>query len=108
VDGRAPAEIQPEKPLVVRELTGTAPKEIRVFVGADRRLYYTEGGATRQRNWTDLKPEVLAAITAGAIVQADPLPPREAVLGALAFGNLYNLPELPEALKKGRAQRTKR
>lgn len=96
------------KPLVVRELTGTAPKELRVFVGSDRRLYYTEGGATRQRNWTDLSPSVLAAITASAIIQADPLPPREVVLGALAFGNLYNLPELPEALKKGRAQRIKR
>lgn len=97
-----------EDPLVVTELTGTAPKKIKVFVGADRRLYYTEGGATRQRNWTDLGPEVLAAITAGAILQADPLPSREAVLGALAFASLYQLPELPAALKQGRAARFRR
>ncbi|MDQ5977577.1 MAG: Adenylate/guanylate cyclase protein [Verrucomicrobiota bacterium] len=94
-----------ENPLVVRELAGTAPKEISVFVGADRRLYYKEGGATRQRDWTDLKPPVLAAIVAGAIVQADPLPPREVVQGALAFASLYNLPELPTALHEGRARR---
>lgn len=97
-----------DNPLVVTELTGTAPKEIKIFVGPDRRLYYTEGGATRQRNWTELQPEVLATITAGAILQADPLPSREAVLGALAFASLYQLPELPAALKQGRAGRFRR
>lgn len=95
-------------PLIVHELTGTAPKEIKVFVGTDRRLYYAEGGATRQRNWHELKPSVLAAIVAGAITQAEPLPPREAVDGALAFAKLYSLPELPAALKQGRGQRFKR
>jgi class 3 adenylate cyclase len=94
-----------ENPLVVRELTGTAPKEISVFVGPDRRLYYKEGGATRQRNWTELKPEVLAAIVAGAIIRADPLPPGEVVKGAHAFASLYNLPELVTELEVGRARR---
>lgn len=94
-----------ERPLVVSELTGTAPKEIKVYVGPDRRLYYVEGGATLQRNWNKLKPPMLAAIVAGAIIQADPLPPREAVQGALAFASLYNLPELPTALRQGRAER---
>lgn len=97
-----------ERPLVVRELTGTAPKEIRVYVAADRRLYYAEGGATRQRNWSDLKPAVLAAIVAGVMNEADPLPPREAVQGALAFAALYNLPELPDALRAGRVPRASR
>ena len=97
-----------EHPLVVRELTGTAPKEIRIYVGPDRRLYYTEGGATRQRNWNELKPAVLAAIVAGTMAEADPLPPRDAVQGALAFAALYNLPELPEALRQGRLQHLKR
>lgn len=96
-----------EKPLVVRELTGTAPKEIKVYVGSDRRLYYAEGGAIRQRNWNDLRPTVLATIVAGAIIQADPLPPKEAVQGAIAFAALYNLPELPAALNEGRAKRFK-
>jgi hypothetical protein len=96
-----------DRPLVVRELTGTAPKEIRVYAGPDRRLYYAEGGAVRQRNWNDLKPAVLAAIIAGAMIDADPLPPREVAMGALAFGNLYSLPELPETLRQGRAKRLK-
>ena len=97
-----------DSPLVVRELTGTAPKEIRIYVGTDRRLYYAEGGAVRQRNWNDLKPAVLAAIISGTMQEADPLPPREAVQGALAFAGLYNLPELPEALRVGRLKRVKR
>lgn len=97
-----------EQPLVARELTGTAPKEIKVFVGSDRRLYYTEGGATRQRNWNDLQPAVLAALVAGALTEGDALPPREAVQGALAFAALYNLPELPAALRTGRLERGQR
>ena len=97
-----------ERPLAVRELTGTAPKEIKVYAGADRRLYYAEGGAIRQRNWSEVPPPALAAIIAGAIHEAQPLPPREVALGALAFGNLYNLPELAEALRSGHASRPKR
>lgn len=92
-----------DAPLVVRELTGTAPKESRVYAGADRRLYSTEGGATRQRNWTDLKPTALAAIVAAALCQTESLPPREVAQGALAFADLYQLPELPAALKRDRA-----
>lgn len=94
-----------DNPLTVRELSGTAPKEIKVYVGSDRQLYYAEGGAIRQRGWSDLHPTVIAAIIAGAMHDAQPLPPREAVLGAQAFGSFYNLPELMEALRKGRAKR---
>ncbi len=94
-----------EKPLVVHELTGTAPKEIKIFVGADRRLYYAEGGATRQQNWADLRPPVMGAIIAGVLLDAQPFPPREVVLGAQAFANFYALPELGEALRKGRPKR---
>lgn len=94
-----------ENPLTVRELSGTAPKEIKVYVGADRRLYYAEGGAIRQRNWSELRPSVLAAIIAGALQEAQPFPPREAVLGAQAFAGFYGVPELMEALRKGRPKR---
>jgi hypothetical protein len=94
-----------EKPLVVHELSGTAPKEIRVYVGADRRMYYAEGGAIRQRNWSELRPPVMAAIIAGAMHEAQPFPPREAVMGAQAFASFYGLPELMEALRKGRPKR---
>src|SRR5258708_26906871 len=78
-----------ERPLVVHELTGTAPKEIGVFGGADRRLYYAEGGAIRQQNWADLRPPVMGAIIAGVLLDAQPFPPREVVLGAQAFANFY-------------------
>jgi class 3 adenylate cyclase len=94
-----------EKPLVTHELTGTAPKEIRVFGGADRRLYYAEGGAIRQQNWADLHPPVMGAIIAGVLLDAQPFPPREVVLGAQDFANFYALPELGEALRKGRPKR---
>jgi class 3 adenylate cyclase len=97
-----------DNPLVVHELTGTAPKEIKVFVGPDRLFYFAEGGAIRQRDFRDILPPVLAAIVVGAMRDARPPPTRDVVMGALAFGNLYNLPELPEALKQGRAQRQKR
>jgi class 3 adenylate cyclase len=94
-----------EKPLIVHELSGTAPKEIRVFVGIDRLLYYAEGGAIRQRNWAELRPPVVAAIIAGALQGAQPAPPREAVQGAQAFAGFYQLPELVEALRKARPKR---
>ena len=93
------------KPLVVRELSGTAPKEISVFARSDRRLYFAEGGAVRQRNWTDQKPSVLGAIIAGALLDTRPLPPKEAVQGAQAFAYFYGLPELIEALRQGRVHR---
>jgi len=94
-----------ENPLVVHELSGTAPKEIRVFAGPDRRLYYAEGGAIRQRGWAELRPPVVAAIIAGALHEAQPAAPREAVLGAQAFAGFYQLPELMEALRKARPKR---
>jgi class 3 adenylate cyclase len=94
-----------ENPLVVRELSGTAPKEIRMFAGKDRRLYYAEGGAVRQRNWTDLRPPVLAAIIAGAVIDARPVPAREVVQGAQAFAWFYGLPELTGALRQGHLRR---
>lgn len=94
-----------ENPLMVRELSGTAPKEIRVYVGSDRQLYYAEGGAIRQRNWSELRPPVIAAIIAGAMREAQPLPPREAVFGAQAFASFYGLPELMEALRQGHPKR---
>jgi class 3 adenylate cyclase len=97
-----------QNPLIVHELTGTAPMQIKVFAGADRRLYTTEGGAIRQRNWKELKPALLAAIVAGAIIQAESPPPREAVQGALAFASLYGLPELPAALKEERVSHFQR
>ncbi|HWA26640.1 MAG TPA: adenylate/guanylate cyclase domain-containing protein [Lacunisphaera sp.] len=97
-----------DKPLIVHQLTGTAPKEIKVYMGPDQVLYTTEGGAVRNQRMKDLEPADLAAIVAAAMKAAKPVPPREAVMGALAFGSLYNLPELGEALRQERPQRKKR
>jgi len=94
-----------ENPLGVIEMTGTAPKEIKVYVGTDRRLYHTGGGATRQRNWTDLKPSAMGAIIAGALLDSPQVPPREVVQGAQIFAYFYGLPELNEALRQGRVRR---
>jgi class 3 adenylate cyclase len=94
-----------DEPLTVRELSGTAPKEIKVYAGPDRQLYYAEGGAIRQRGWSEIRPPVIAAIVAGAMREAQPLPPREAVMGAQAFSNFYALPELMEALRNGGPKR---
>ena len=104
--GTAMQHYSREKPLTVLELSGTAPKEIRMFAGTDRRLYYAEGGAVRQRNWTELRPPVLGAIIAGALLDARPVPSREVVQGAQAFAWFYGLPELIEALQKGHLRRT--
>lgn len=89
-------------PLIVAELSGTAPKEIRVFAGADHRLYFAEGGAVRQRGWADVKPSTLGAIIAAALWESATTPPREIVQGAQAFAYFYGLPEMNDALRQGR------
>lgn len=90
-----------ENPLAVSELSGTAPMEIKMFAGADRRLYYAEGGAVRQRNWTELKPATLGAIFVGVLLNSPVIPPREVVQGTQIFAQFYGLPEMTEALRKG-------
>lgn len=91
-----------QSPLVVRELSGSAPKEMRVFAGPDRQLYLVGGGATRGREWSELKPSELGAVIAGTILEGRTPPPPAIVQGAIVFSRLYNLPELQTAL---RAQR---
>lgn len=91
-----------QNPLVVRELSGSAPKEIRIFAGPDRQLYLVEGGAVRGRAWSELRPAALGAVIAGTILEGRTAPPAGVVHGAIAFSRLYNLPELQTAL---RAQR---
>lgn len=95
-----------DKPLVVPELSGADPKEIRVFAGADRRLYFAQGGAILQRNWTEQKPAMLGAIIVGLLLETTPVPAREIVQGAQAFAYFYGLPEMNEALRNGRMRRT--
>lgn len=103
--GTAMQRYSKKNPLMVSELSGTAPKEIKVFAGADRRLYYAEGGAIRQRNWADLKPATLGAIIVGVLLDSPAIPPREVVQGAQIFAHFYSLPEMTEALRKGHLRR---
>lgn len=94
-----------QNPLIVRELSGSAPKELRVFAGPDRQLYLVEGGAVRGRAWSELRPAALGAVIAGAILEGRTAPRPDVVQGAISFARLYNLPELQTAL---RAQRPRR
>lgn len=89
-------------PLTVRELSGSAPRTISVFGGTDRRLYLVEKGAVRGVAWADVKSETAAAVLAGALRRAATPPTREVVQGVLAFARLYALPELADALRRGR------
>lgn len=91
-----------DNPLVARELNGTISKEIKVFAGADRRIYYAEGGAIRPRKWADLKPATLGAIILGAVLDAPAPLAREIEQGAQAFAYFYGLPEMNEELRKER------
>lgn len=88
-----------ERPLAVRELTGTAPKEIRVYAGPDRRVYTIEGGAVRQRDLATLKPALVGAVLVAVLRDTRTPPPREAVQGVMAFAQLYGLPEVLENLR---------
>ncbi len=100
--GTAMQRYNRENPLTIAELSGTAPKQFKVFSGADRRLYYAEGGAIRRRNWADVRPAILGAVMVGALLDATPAPPREVVQGAQAFAYFYGLPEIIETLHRGR------
>lgn len=86
-------------PLVVRELSGSSPKEIRVFAGPDRQLYLVEGGAVRGRAWSEIQPGVLAAIVAGTILEGRTAPAPGVIHGAIAFSRLYNQPALQNTLR---------
>ena len=97
-----------QNPLAVPELSGTAPKEIKVFVGADRQLYYAGSGAIRQRNWSDLPPATFGAIIVGALLHAASVPPREILEGVEIFGFFYHLPEMNETLRQGYQPRVKK
>lgn len=95
-----------QNPLILRELSGSSPKEIRVFAGTDRQLYLVEGGAVRGREWSELPAPVLGAIIAGTILEGRTAPPAGVVHGAIAFSRIYNLPALQNALRTQRPRAT--
>jgi class 3 adenylate cyclase len=95
-----------DNPLVAHEKNGTIVKEIRVFTGPDRKIYFAEGGAIRQRNWTNLSPATTGAIVVDAMEDAAGSLPPEVMEGAEAFAHYYDLPVMKEELRKLRVRRT--
>jgi class 3 adenylate cyclase len=96
-----------EKPLVTRELAGASPKELRVYGEADQQLYFVFGGAVRGRDWGELRPPLLGAVIAGALLNAQDVPDRNVIQGASAFARIYGLPEMTEALRSHRTGKRK-
>jgi class 3 adenylate cyclase len=85
-----------ELPLVVRPLRGSTPQAWKVFTDSNHELNFGEGGASRKRPWSELKPEVQGAIIASLLPKTTV--PREVVLGAEAFAFVHGLPELAALL----------
>lgn len=97
-----------QSPLITRELSGSSPKELRVFAGADRSLYFVEGGAVRSRPWPALDANAIGAVIVGTLLESPTPPPRDVILGALTFGRLYDLPQLKEAFSARTPRRLRR
>lgn len=89
-----------DRPLEVNSVGDPAFQRTAIFLDANGQLYFTEGGASRRREWSELKPSVQGAIIVGALVDARlPVPP-EVREGAFAFAYLHGLPEMSAALPR--------
>jgi hypothetical protein len=86
-----------QSPLLVHVLSGDAAKDMKVYMSLDERLVFLETGTPVHRDWADLKPAVVGAVTVSAIRSA-PGTSRGALPGAQAFARLYNLPLMTKAL----------
>jgi len=85
-----------ERPLLVEALGDIS--RTTVFVDAQNRLNFLEGGATRRMAWNDMKPTLQAAVIVSALTHADTPVPPPVRLGADAFAYLHGLPEMIAAL----------
>jgi len=95
-----------QRPLLVRDLSGDAAKDVGVYLAPDQRVVFLQGGAPKPRDWTGLSPSEFGAIIVSAVREAKE-PPRAVVFGAQAFARFYALPSMTEALASIRAQRQK-
>ena len=86
-----------QNPLVVHDPSGDAAKDLSVFMAADQRVVFMEGGAPVPRDWAELKPPVVGAIIVGAMRGAREVP-RAIMPGAQAFARLYALPLMAKEL----------
>jgi class 3 adenylate cyclase len=87
-----------ERPLLVNAL-GDVPRTT-VYLDAQNRLNFLEGGATRRMAWADLKPAVQGAVIASALRDSPTPVPPAVRLGADAFAYLHGLPEMIPALPR--------
>ncbi|HXQ81432.1 MAG TPA: adenylate/guanylate cyclase domain-containing protein [Opitutaceae bacterium] len=96
----------PQHPLLVHDLSGDATRDASVYLAADERLIFLEGGTPRPREWTNVKPAELGAIIVSAVREAKDAP-RPVLGGAQAFARLYALPSMTVALDSIRARNDK-
>ena len=88
-----------QRPLLVHDLSGDATKDTRVFMDPYKKFIFFENGRVKPADWAELKPAVVGSIIMSALRDTKPAPNlREAVMGAQAFGQFYNLPAMKEAL----------
>ncbi|HWA27892.1 MAG TPA: adenylate/guanylate cyclase domain-containing protein [Lacunisphaera sp.] len=87
-----------DRPLLVEGLGDVA--RTTVYLDAQNRLNFLEGGATRRMAWADMRPTLQAAVIVSAL-QHSPSPVPPAVrLGADAFAYLHGLPDMVTALPR--------
>lgn len=98
---RTLARYTADNPLLLRALPGAGSRNTKIFLDAEHRLCFAEGGAIRQRNFADLKPDALGAVIASVLLDATQPPPPEVAQGAEAFAQLHGLREMAEALHAG-------
>ncbi len=94
----------PQHPMVVRDFSGDATKDVSMYLAPDQRLVYMENGSPRPRDWTDLKPAEFGAVIVSAIREAKETS-RPVFMGAQAFARLYSLPPMTKALDSIKALR---
>jgi class 3 adenylate cyclase len=83
-----------DNPLAMWRPPGALGRDTKVFVDAAGRLTIAEGGAERQRNLRDLRPEEQAALMLGALLGARPVPARAVWLGLETFAAQNGLTEM--------------
>ncbi|HEY4301006.1 MAG TPA: adenylate/guanylate cyclase domain-containing protein [Candidatus Didemnitutus sp.] len=95
------AQYNGDRPLLVRPLPGLPGRETQVYTDDSRRLLFAEGGATRARAWSGLKPEEVAAIVVNLVSDSIEPPPAAIRRAADAYAYLHGLPAMAAALHRG-------
>lgn len=89
-----------DRPLLVRGIGDPAFQGTTLFTDANRQLFFNEGGASRRRNWSELKEPVQAAIIVRVLLDAPASLPPGVREGAEAYAYLHGQPEMLTALRR--------